>query len=83
MTDHASRRAKDRSIPEVACRLLEEFGVRRPAGGGAESLSFDKKAWREVERFLGPWPLKKMDQLKRIYMVVGSDGVLITLAYRD
>jgi hypothetical protein len=47
------------------------------------SYSFDKRAWREIERFVGAWPLKKMEQLKRVYMVMSDEGAVITLAYRD
>ena len=83
MTRHAEQRAKDRSIPEIARWLLEEFGAPRSAGGGAVSYSFDKKGWRAVCRVFGSWQLKKMEQLRRVYMVVSSDGAVITLAYRD
>ncbi|MBO6666459.1 hypothetical protein [Parvibaculum sp.] len=83
MTEHAIKRQIDRSIPEIALWLLREFGVCRRARDGAESYSFDKRAWREVERFFGPWPLKKMEQLKRAYMVVSDRGAVITVAYRD
>ncbi|RYY86098.1 MAG: hypothetical protein EOO15_15365 [Chitinophagaceae bacterium] len=83
MTEHAALRAAERSIPEIAQWLLLEFGDRRRAGNGAETYSFSKKSWREVERFFGPWPLKKMDQLKRVYMVVADGGSAVTVAYRD
>lgn len=82
ITTHAHNRARSRGIPEVARHLLFEFGVRQRAGAGAESYSFDKKAWREVERFFGSWPLKKMDQLKRTYMIVADGGAVVTVAYR-
>lgn len=83
MTRHAERRAVDRSIPEIARWMLLNFAKPRPAGKGVVSYSFDKKAWREVEGFLGTWPLKKMEQLKRVYMIVADDGAVITVAYRD
>ncbi len=83
LSQHAAERAHERSIPEVARWLLLEFGTRCRAGNGAESYSFDKKAWREVERFFGTWPLKKMYQLKRTYMVVSDNGAAVTIAYRD
>ena len=83
LTKHAEQRAVDRSIPEIARWLLLDFASPERAGKGAVSYSFDKKAWREVERFFGTWPLKKMDQLKRVYMVMSDDGAVITLAYRD
>lgn len=83
LTDHAKLRAKDRGIPEIARHLLFEFGVRKRAGAGVESYSFDKKSWREVERYFGQWPLKKMDQLKRTYMIVADSGAVVTVAFRD
>lgn len=83
LSDHARLRTKDRGIPEVARHLLFEFGVRRRSGAGADSYSFDKKSWREVERFFGAWPLKKMDQLKRTYMIVSDGGAVVTVAFRD
>lgn len=81
-TQHADLRARQRSIPEVACWLLREFGDRRPAGGGAWSYSFGKAGWRKLEGFMGAWPLKKMEQLRKTYMVEAADGEIITLAYR-
>ncbi len=83
MTRHAEQRAVDRGVPEIARWLLLEFTSPQRAGKGAVSYSFDKRAWRDVERFFGTWPLKKMDQLKRVYMVMSDDGTIITLAYRD
>ena len=83
MTDHATDRARDRCIPEIACWLLQEFGARRRAGAGAESYYFDKKAWRETERFFGTWQLSQMEKLRRVYMVISDSGAVITLAYRD
>lgn len=83
MTRHASERAKDRGIPEIARWLLIEFGVRQRTGNGTESYSFDKKTWREVERFFGSWPLKRMEQLQRVYMVMSDHGNTVTVAFRD
>ena len=83
MTCHAARRAKERSIPQVAQWLLLEFGECRRAGNGTETYSFDKRGWREVERFFGSWPLNKMEQLRRVYMVVSDGGAAVTIAYQD
>ncbi len=83
LTAHAKRRTLERSIPEIGHLLLREYGARRPAGGGAELISWDKRSWKDVERVCGVWPLKKMDQLRRLYMVLSSDGSAITVAYKD
>lgn len=82
-TRHAGQRAKDRSIPEIGPWLMLEFGARRADRDGTESISFDKRSWKEVERFCGVWPLKKMDQLRRLYMIVSENGEAVTVAYRD
>lgn len=83
MTRHAEQRSLDRSIPNIARHLLLNFGSCKPAGKSEVRYSFDKQSWRDVEREFGTWPLKKMEQLRRVYMVVGDDGSVITLAYRD
>ncbi len=83
LSAHAERRTLDRSIPEIGHLLLREFGTRRSAGGGTERIDWDKRSWKEVERVCGVWPLKKMDQLRRLYMIVGANGVAVTVAYRD
>jgi hypothetical protein len=82
LSAHAERRTQDRSIPEIGHLLLREYGARRPAGGGTESIYWDKRSWKEVERVCGVWPLKKMDQLRRLYMIISADGVARTVAYR-
>lgn len=83
MTSHAEKRAAERSVPEIGRWLLMDFGVRRRAGNGTESVYFDNKSWKEVERFCGVWPLKKMDQLRRLYAVVSDSGAVVTFAYRN
>lgn len=83
LTSHAERRCIDRNIPEIARWLLLEFGRRRPANHGCTSYSFDKKAWKELERFFGRWRMKEMSQLKNAYLVEGQDGSIITVAYRN
>ena len=82
LTAHAERRTLDRSVSEIGHLLLREFGARRSAGRGTESLFWDKRSWKEVERICGVWPLKKMDQLRRLYMIVDGDGTAVTIAYR-
>lgn len=82
MSKHACLRARERGIPEIANFLLLTYECSEPAGLGATSYSFDKKAWRKIERLFGHWPLKKMEQLKRTYIVVADDGAAITVAYK-
>ncbi|SDM57076.1 hypothetical protein [Maricaulis salignorans] len=83
LTEHAERRSIDRNIPEVARWLLLEFGRRSPAKSGCVSYAFDKKAWKEVERFFGRWRMKEMTQLKNAYLVQSAEGAIVTVAYRS
>lgn len=82
-SQHAAVRCQQRAIPEVGIELVQRFGACRPAGGGTLSYSFDKAAWRKVEAYLGPWPLKTMDRLRRLYVVVADTGAVVTAAYRQ
>ena len=82
-TYHASLRCQQRSIPEIGLDLVQKFGVCRPVGQGAVSYSFDKASWRRVESYVGSWPLKTMDRLRRLYVVVSDSGALITAAYKS
>lgn len=81
-TRHAQRRCKDRGIPNIGIELVQQFGVSRPAGGGAQSFSFDKSGWKRLESYVGHWQLKAMDKLKRLYVVVSESGDIITVAFR-
>ncbi len=83
MTHHAERRSVDRNIPEIARWLLLDYGRRQPAGGGSTRYDFDKRSWKEVERFFGRWRLKEMTQLRNSYLIQSQDGAIITVAYRD
>ncbi len=84
LTRHAEKRSVDRNLPEIARWLLLEFGNEAPdrKQQGCTSFSFDKRAWRELERFFGAWRLKEMSQLRNAYMVVSAEGEIVTLAYR-
>ena len=78
---HSDKRHQQRGIPEVAIHLLQLFGKQKPAGGKRVRKFFDKRAWKDVEGFLGHWPLKKMEQLRKCYLIESEDGVLVTVAF--
>lgn len=83
ISQHAEKRAQQRAIPEVARWLLLEFANPRADTYGCEVYEFDKRSWREVERFFGPWALTKMGQLRKVYLVLNAQGDIVTLAYRN
>jgi hypothetical protein len=80
---HARQRKQQRAVPQIGVWALLEFGAHEPAGDGCSRLFFDRTAWKKVQRFFGNWPLKSMDRLKDLYLVVASDGIVVTIAYRE
>jgi hypothetical protein len=79
-TRHASVRLQQRAIPPLLIDFLLEFGVRAPAGSGAESYCFSKKGWRRLQRLLGP-TAKHFDKYRDVFAVVSGDGLVITAAH--
>ncbi|HEV7690478.1 MAG TPA: hypothetical protein VGO52_06640 [Hyphomonadaceae bacterium] len=83
LSHHARQRKQQRAVPQIGVWALLEFGASEPAGGGCSRLFFDHQTWKKVQRFFGNWPLKSMDRLKDLYLIVGGDGVVVTVAYRE
>ncbi|PIQ40340.1 MAG: hypothetical protein COW58_06515 [Thalassolituus sp. CG17_big_fil_post_rev_8_21_14_2_50_53_8] len=82
-TTHGDQRAIDRNIPELAIQLLRDYGIEKPAGGGATRYDFDKRSWKEVEQLFGKWRLKEMEKLRRAYLIVTSEDRVITVSFRN
>jgi hypothetical protein len=81
-TRHAQIRQAQRSVPDIAAELLLKFGSSSPSHDGTERYYFSDKDWKKVKRHFGTWMPNKSGQLRNIYMVVGSDGAVITFAYQ-
>ena len=81
MSNHAKRRAKDRSIPDWIVDALFDFGDSREAGGGAVSYSFTKRSWRRFAAYAGHLA-QYAERFRSVYIVVASDGEVITAAWR-
>lgn len=82
LTQHASRRAKDRGIPPLVLQWLEEHGAEAHVGQGTRVLWFDKPARRRIERTVGREPVRRMHEWMDAYAVVGNDGQTITCGHR-
>lgn len=82
MSRHAARRAKDRSIPQSIVDALLDFGDRAPAGAGAELCSFNGHSWRRYAAYLGHEAVH-FERYRRAYVVVASDGDVITVGWRS
>ena len=81
MTRHAQCRQKQRSIPTAVIEALLEFGERRQAGHGSESVYFTKKSWKKLASYMGA-AIKGVEGYRSCYLIEGSDGAIITAAYR-
>ena len=82
-TRHASVRKQQRCVPDVGIWALRQFGAQEAAGQGCWRYSFDKAGWKRAQSFFGNWPLKSMDRLRDLYLVVTSQDQIVTLAYRE
>jgi len=81
MTRHAEKRANQRSIPLAIVDALRDCCDPIPAGGGAESYSFTKRSWRKAQAYWGP-QAKYFERYRNVYVIVSSEGNVITAAWR-
>ena len=80
-TAHAAHRCQKRAIPEIAVDLVMKFGrIQRHKHGDVYSL--DKKTKSSARSYLGPAIFKSLEYYLGIYVVVGNNGRIITVAHR-
>ena len=68
-----------RCIDKKFIELIMEYGESRPAGRGCESLYFTKKAWDRMAKDLGSMA-KDLERLRNAYIILASDGTIVTAA---
>lgn len=83
MTHHARVRSQQRSIPSAVRDALIDFGERRRAGHGAESVFFTKKSWKRLEAYMGSEISKAFERYRNCYLIESEDGSIVTQAYRN
>lgn len=81
MTHHAAARVQQRAIPPAVVDWLVRFG-RPEQSHGATVFAFDKRAWRNLEVYLGPLGLSGADKIRNAYVVLGEGDHVITAGYR-
>ncbi|MEI8282662.1 MAG: hypothetical protein WCG75_09685 [Armatimonadota bacterium] len=74
-TQHSQVRAQQRGIPPLIIDLLIQFGVRKPAGKGAETLYFDKRTKKELQIYSGGL-MGKLSGALDVYAIVVGDKVV-------
>lgn len=82
MTRHARRRAQQRCIPSAVRDALIDFGERRRAGCGAESVFFTKRSWKKLETYMGADIAKAFHKYRHCYLIATDEGMIVTEAYR-
>jgi hypothetical protein len=83
VTHHASERLQQRAVPPFIIELLERFGSTMRCGG-AERLFFDKAARKRLEQHMGgPRSFRHVEPWLNVYVVMGDNGSLVTVAHRS
>ena len=79
-TYHAQTRAQQRCIPPLVMEWLLAYG-RREQTFGAERISFDKRARRELARDVGTPGVKQMSRFLQTAIVVDpmSDQIITVM----
>ncbi len=83
MTRHACIRAQQRGIPSAVRDALLDFGDRRRAGRGAETVYFTKKSWKNLQLYMGNEITKAFEKYRNCYLIASDDGCIITEAFRS
>jgi hypothetical protein len=81
VTNHALCRQQQLSIPQAVIDALLDFGERRPAGDGAESVYFTKRTWRKFAGYVGS-AVKGFERYRSCYVIEASDGSIVTVTFR-
>ena len=80
---HASIRAQQRALSLELLDIVFTHGNRSPAGGGAEIIRLTLASIYELAVELEPTIWRRhADRLASAYLVVASDGTLVTVGHR-
>jgi hypothetical protein len=80
-TDHARARMQQRGISAAAIDLLLDYGRTSHDHHGAEIVFFDKAARARLAK-QDPAASREAARLARTYLIVASDGAVITVGHR-
>jgi hypothetical protein len=80
-TRHARARMQQRGICGAHVDLLVQFGREHHDHHGAVVVLLDRRARRRIAG-TGSLEASELDELRRLYVVVGNDGSLRTVGHR-
>ncbi len=81
-TKHSMLRAQQRGIPPLIKDWLNDYGKELHDGNGAIIKFFTNDSIRKMERDFGREPLRRLSEFFRCYMVLGSNGEIVTVGKR-
>lgn len=82
LSRHAAIRTQQRCIPPFMVDSLIAWGEWSHAGSGASKYAFSKRSWRKFAGHLG-YEAKRFERYRNVYVVVGTDGTVITVGWRQ
>ena len=80
LTIHAQTRIQQRAISPMYIDWLEQFGSIEPQDG-AELIYFSHRSLKKLARYTGGVS-QKVDKLKKLYLIRGKNGQVVTVGYR-
>jgi hypothetical protein len=81
-TTHANLRAKQRGIPPLVERWLDDFGEERYDGHGGIVRFFSRRSRRMIERTCGRAVVARLSEYLDCYKVeANDDGATITMGH--
>ena len=78
---HANTRMQQRGIAPIIIDWLESFGTIENQDG-AEFIYFSSRNLKKLASYTGGIS-SKIDKLKKVYLVRGNNGKIITTGYRN
>lgn len=82
MSRHARARQQQRRIPPLIIEWLLAYGSHEHDGHGAIVCYFDRAARTRLGRAIGLEVVERLGDLCDSYVVVGTDGIVITTGHR-
>lgn len=82
LTRHATTRMQQRAVPPLIVEWLLEYGATERSGGGTQMHYFTKNCRRQLAKHVGDQVINRLSALLDAYVIVGSDGVVITVGHR-
>ena len=78
---HGAARRQQRCIPPFVLDAVTDFGDERFLGDGCRSFSFSRRSWKRFCQYMGP-AIHSYEKYRSVYLVVATDGAVITVAWR-